>query len=45
MHARIRGSELNLMVESGSHTAPIERPTEVNERVLAFLRARAPGPR
>jgi hypothetical protein len=39
MQARIAGSEL-MMVAGGSHTAPIERPTEVNERVLSFLHDR-----
>jgi hypothetical protein len=29
-----------MMVPGGSHTAPIERPLEVNERVLTFLRTR-----
>jgi len=42
MAARIRGSEL-LMVEGGSHTAPIERPVEVTERIIAFLRAHVDG--
>ena len=37
MAARIRGSEL-MMVPGGSHTAPIERPTEVTGRILDFLR-------
>jgi pimeloyl-ACP methyl ester carboxylesterase len=39
MHRLIRGSELHV-VAGGSHTAPIERPAEVNERVAAFLRTR-----
>ncbi len=39
MHQLIRGSEL-FVVESGSHTAPIERPDEVNARVIEFLAAR-----
>jgi len=38
MAARIHGSEL-MMVPGGSHTAPIERPTEITGRVLQFLRA------
>jgi pimeloyl-ACP methyl ester carboxylesterase len=36
MHEQIRGSDL-LVIESGSHTAPIERPQLVTERVQAFL--------
>jgi pimeloyl-ACP methyl ester carboxylesterase len=42
MHARIPASEL-LVVEGGSHTAPIERPELVNERVREFIRARLGG--
>src|SRR5215470_4248918 len=38
MHALIRSSEL-LVVEGGSHTAPIERPHFVNEAVARFLHA------
>jgi pimeloyl-ACP methyl ester carboxylesterase len=37
MHAVIPGSEM-LVVEGGSHTAPIERPHLVNEAVARFLR-------
>jgi pimeloyl-ACP methyl ester carboxylesterase len=37
MHRRIRDSEL-FVVEGGSHTAPIERPAEVTERIASFLR-------
>ncbi len=37
MHAAIPDSEL-MIVRGGSHTTPIERPGEVNERVTAFLR-------
>jgi pimeloyl-ACP methyl ester carboxylesterase len=37
MHAAIPGSEM-LVVEGGSHTAPIERPHLVNEAVARFLR-------
>lgn len=36
MHALVRGSQL-LVVEGGSHTAPIERPHFVNEAVARFL--------
>ena len=36
MHALIPGSKL-LIVEDGSHTAPIERPQLVNEAVARFL--------
>lgn len=39
MHAAISGSEL-LMLEGGSHTALIERPEQVNEAVIDFLRRR-----
>jgi pimeloyl-ACP methyl ester carboxylesterase len=40
----IPGAEI-LMVENGSHTAPLERPDLVNEVVLDFLRRRAaPSP-
>jgi pimeloyl-ACP methyl ester carboxylesterase len=39
MASRIRGSELT-MIEGGSHTAPIERPVEITERVMSFLRDR-----
>ena len=42
MAARIRGSEL-MMVAGGSHTAPIERPTEITNRIVDFLRARVAG--
>ena len=38
MASRIRGSQL-MMVEGGSHTAPIERREEVTDRVVEFLRA------
>ena len=44
MAARITGSEL-MLVEGGSHTAPIERPTEITERVLEFLHRIPPRPR
>jgi len=37
MHRLIRDSELHV-VAGGSHTAPIERPAEVNERIADFLR-------
>jgi pimeloyl-ACP methyl ester carboxylesterase len=37
MAARISGSEL-MMVKGGSHTTPIERPVEVTERIIDFLR-------
>jgi pimeloyl-ACP methyl ester carboxylesterase len=37
MHQLIRDSEL-FVVQAGSHTAPIERPAEVTERIAAFLR-------
>lgn len=46
MHAAIPNAEL-LMLEGGSHTALIERPEQVNEAVLAFLRrrlVRSPSP-
>ena len=36
MHEAIPGSRL-LMVDNGSHTAPIERPEQVDAAVLAFL--------
>jgi pimeloyl-ACP methyl ester carboxylesterase len=36
MHQRIAGSEL-VLVEGGSHTAPIERPAEVTRSVSQFL--------
>ena len=39
MHAAIPDAEL-LMIEGGSHTALIERPEQVNDAVLAFLRRR-----
>jgi pimeloyl-ACP methyl ester carboxylesterase len=39
MHQKIRGSEL-FVVAGGSHTAPIERPAEVTERISEFLRKR-----
>ncbi len=39
MHSSIPDSEL-FMVENGTHTAPIERPDEVNRAVLDFLRRR-----
>lgn len=42
MAARIPGSEL-LMVEGGSHTAPIERPVEVTGRIMEFMRSRIDG--
>ncbi len=35
-HELIAGSEL-LVIEDGSHTAPIERPVEVDARVVDFL--------
>ena len=37
MHERIKNSEL-FVVPGGSHTAPIERPAEVTERIAEFLR-------
>jgi pimeloyl-ACP methyl ester carboxylesterase len=37
MHRLIRDSELHV-VQGGSHTAPIERPAEVTERIADFLR-------
>jgi pimeloyl-ACP methyl ester carboxylesterase len=37
MHKSIPGSSL-LVVEGGSHTAPIERPHFVNDAVARFLR-------
>jgi pimeloyl-ACP methyl ester carboxylesterase len=37
MHQLIRESEL-FVVAAGSHTAPIERPAEVTEKIAAFLR-------
>jgi pimeloyl-ACP methyl ester carboxylesterase len=37
MHQLIRDSELHV-VQGGSHTAPIERPAEVTERIADFLR-------
>jgi len=37
MHRLIRDSELHV-VTGGSHTAPIERPAEVTERIADFLR-------
>jgi pimeloyl-ACP methyl ester carboxylesterase len=37
MHTLIRESEL-YVVEQGSHTAPIERPAEVTEKIASFLR-------
>jgi pimeloyl-ACP methyl ester carboxylesterase len=37
MHRLIRDSELHV-VQGGSHTAPIERPAEVTERIANFLR-------
>ncbi|HEX9104152.1 MAG TPA: alpha/beta hydrolase, partial [Polyangia bacterium] len=37
MHRLIRSSELHI-VAGGSHTAPIERPAEVTERIADFLR-------
>jgi pimeloyl-ACP methyl ester carboxylesterase len=40
MHRVIRDSEL-FVVEAGSHTAPIERPAEVTERIASFLRKAA----
>jgi pimeloyl-ACP methyl ester carboxylesterase len=39
MHRLIPNAEL-FTVEGGSHTAPIERPAEVNAKVLDFLRRR-----
>ncbi len=39
MASRIPGAELTI-VRGGSHTAPIERPTEVTDRVLRFLAER-----
>jgi pimeloyl-ACP methyl ester carboxylesterase len=41
MRDEIPGAEL-LMIEGGSHTAPLERPHLVGDTVLAFL-ARALG--
>ncbi len=37
MHRLIPGAELHV-VAGGSHTAPLERPQEITERVHAFLR-------
>jgi pimeloyl-ACP methyl ester carboxylesterase len=37
MHRLIRDSELHV-VQGGSHTAPIERPAEVTEKIADFLR-------
>jgi pimeloyl-ACP methyl ester carboxylesterase len=37
MKARIKGSEL-MMVPGGSHTAPIERPREITDRIVEFLK-------
>jgi len=37
MHQLIRDSEL-FVVEGGSHTAPIERPAQVTEKIAGFLR-------
>jgi pimeloyl-ACP methyl ester carboxylesterase len=37
MHRLIAGSEL-FVVDGGTHTAPIERPAEVTERIAEFLR-------
>src|SRR5262249_1083443 len=37
MHQMIRDSEL-FVVPDGSHTAPIERPAEVTQRIAEFLR-------
>lgn len=42
MHETIAGSEL-LMIEDGSHTAPLERPEQVNHTVLDFLARRLLG--
>lgn len=39
MQAAIPGAEI-LMVEGGSHTALIERPEQVNDAVVSFLRQR-----
>jgi pimeloyl-ACP methyl ester carboxylesterase len=39
MHQLIRDSEL-FVVEGGSHTAPIERPAQVTEKIAGFLRKR-----
>lgn len=39
MHEAIPDAEL-LMIEPGSHTAPIERPEEVNRAVMGFLQRR-----
>ena len=39
MHELIRDSEL-FVVEGGSHTAPIERPDDVTQRIADFLRKR-----
>lgn len=39
MHGLIPSSELHI-VEQGSHTAPIEKPSEVNQRVARFVRTR-----
>jgi pimeloyl-ACP methyl ester carboxylesterase len=36
MHAQIPGSEL-LVVPGGSHTAPLEKPKWVNDRIVRFL--------
>src|SRR5262249_47306605 len=42
MHRLIRSSEL-FVVTAGSHTAPIEPPAEVTERIAGFLRQRIPA--
>lgn len=43
MHDAIPGSDL-VIIQGGSHTAPIERPEDVNRAVLHFLRQRLRGP-
>lgn len=43
MHRQIPAAEL-LVVEGGSHTAPIERPQLVNDAILRFLRDRVAAP-
>ena len=43
MHQRIPGAEL-MVVAGGSHTAPIERPGEVTQRITEFLRKRLSCP-
>ncbi len=39
MHTKIQDSEL-YVIEQGSHSAPIERPTEVTQTIAEFIRRR-----